>query len=219
MFQLGMVVQQRIPMTNIYDTPEGIFGSPIRHQNHQNSENLLKRCLEWCYKALYCRGQQVLNTPCPAPFIAPSKSMIQKTIQQKISKNNKPHFKLSAHKHTHTHTETHHTTTNLPRCCWCFNLCNLLCFHELHQVCESVSQARKAHENWFPLVRTNLKMMMSSNFCKKSNQNAEKRQPKAAFGSQKQTPKPLFLEIPRIKRQKQYLTPPHRTTPTTNPGA
>lgn len=120
---------------------------------------------------------------------------------------------------THTHTETHHTTTNLPRCCWCFNLCNLLCFHELHQVCESVSQARKAHENWFPLVRTNLKMMMSSNFCKKSNQNAEKRQPKAAFGSQKQTPKPLFLEIPRIKRQKQYLTPPHRTTPTTNPGA
>lgn len=108
MFQLGMVVQQRIPMTNIYDTPEGIFGSPIRHQNHQNSENLLKRCLEWCYKALYCRGQQVLNTPCPAPFIAPSKSMIQKTIQQKISKNNKPHFKLSAHKHTHTHRNTSH---------------------------------------------------------------------------------------------------------------
>ena len=25
MFQLGMVVQQRIPMTNIYDTPEAIL--------------------------------------------------------------------------------------------------------------------------------------------------------------------------------------------------
>ena len=109
-------------------------------------------------------------------------------------KNNKPHFKLSAH----THTDTSHDNKFAAVLLVLQSLQSTLFSGASGQVCESVSHARKAHENWFPLVRTNLRWWCHPisavtekmpNPRVKNQTTRREKQPIVAFGSNKSTPK------------------------------
>ena len=208
MFQLGMVVQQRIPMTNIYDTPEAIFGSPKKTSKSSNFQKPFKEVLGMMLQGPVLQGTTSFEYTFPGSLHCSFKINDTKENSTKNIQKQQSTFQTFS---TQTHTHRHITRQQI-----CRGIVGASIF-AIDSVLRSFRsglwecfQGTKSARELISTCTNELKMVMSSNFCsdrkdatpygvKNQISRREKGNQILAFGSNKNTHQsPYFLEILRI---------------------
>ena len=182
MFQLGMVVQQRIPMTNIYDTPEGIFGSPKKTSKSSKLRKPFKEVLGMMLQGPVLQGTTSFEYTFPGSLHCSFKINDTKENSTKHIKNNKPHFKLSAHTHRHITRQ---------------QICRGIVGASIFAIYSVFRSFRSGLWECFPGTKSARELKTPNPRGKKSNHPPRKATKSSIWEQQKHT-KALFLAILRI---------------------